>query len=221
MWFLSSVTIKSTNWKPPLIHKFFFRWLFWYKICSNGEFREFVYKPLEPANSLETNCVLPRKANFSQKGPNFDWKSLSFETAKRRKRTTGQNNCRKSIYGLWYGLEKLYLWNDFEHYLFTYSVWISINYNYSYLHIPCPKLFIFNFKKPFKGQILTGKVSVSRPWIQPTHWKQTVFYLEKPISAKKGQILTVKVSVSRPPKDARGLLVKITVENQSMVYDMA
>jgi len=59
------------------------------------------------------------------------------------------------------------------------------------------------------------------PWSQPTHWKQTVFYLEKPISAKKGQILTGKVSVSRPPKDARGLLVKITVENQSMVYDMA
>ena len=59
------------------------------------------------------------------------------------------------------------------------------------------------------------------PWSQPTHWKQTVFYLEKPISAKKGQILTGKVSVSRPPKDARGLLVKITVENQSMFYDMA
>ena len=103
-------------------------------------------------------------------------------------------------------------------------VWISINYNYSYVDIPCPKLFIFYSKKPIfvkKGQILTGKVLVSRPWSQPTHWKQTVFYLEKPISVKKGQILTGKVSVSRPPKDARGLLVKITVENQSMVYDMA
>ena len=35
-------------------------------------------------------------------------------------------------------------------------------------------------KKPIsvkKGQILTRKVSVFRPWITPTNWKQTVFYL--------------------------------------------
>ena len=42
---------------------------------AQGDFHEFVHKPLEPANSLKTNCVLPRKANFCQKGPNFDWKS--------------------------------------------------------------------------------------------------------------------------------------------------
>ena len=100
---------------------------------------------MESANSLETNCVLPRKANFSQKGPNFDWKSLSFETAQRRKRTTGQNNCRKSIYGLWYGL-KSYICEIILNITYLVSVWISINYNYSYLlHIPCPELFIFCF----------------------------------------------------------------------------
>merc|ERR1719270_1117935 len=59
------------------------------------------------------------------------------------------------------------------------------------------------------------------PQSKPTHWKQTVFYLERPISVKKGQTLTGKISVSRPPKDARGLLVEITVEDQTRVYDMA
>ena len=59
------------------------------------------------------------------------------------------------------------------------------------------------------------------PWAKPTHWKQTVFYLEKPICVTKGQILKGNISVSRPPRDARGLLVKITIENQSRIYDMA
>ena len=59
------------------------------------------------------------------------------------------------------------------------------------------------------------------PRAKPTHWKQTVFYLEKPISVSKGQILQGNISVSRPPKDARGLLVKITIANQSRIYDMA
>ena len=59
------------------------------------------------------------------------------------------------------------------------------------------------------------------PWCKPTHWKQTVFYLEKPISVKKGQVLEGHISVSRPPKDARGLLVKISIGGQSRTYDMA
>ena len=59
------------------------------------------------------------------------------------------------------------------------------------------------------------------PHTPPTHWKQTVFYLEAPIKALKDEILRGKISVSRPPKDARGLLVKLQIGNQSRVYDMA
>ena len=59
------------------------------------------------------------------------------------------------------------------------------------------------------------------PRCKPTHWKQTVFYLEKPISVKKGQVLEGHISVSRPPKDARGLLDKISIRGQSRTYDMA
>ena len=59
------------------------------------------------------------------------------------------------------------------------------------------------------------------PHTPPTHWKQTVFYLETPIKAKKDEVLPGKISVSRPPKDARGLLVKVQIGNQCRVYDMA
>ena len=59
------------------------------------------------------------------------------------------------------------------------------------------------------------------PHTPPTHWKQTVFYLEEPIKAQKDEILKGKISVSRPPKDARGLLVKLEIAGQSRVYDMA
>ena len=59
------------------------------------------------------------------------------------------------------------------------------------------------------------------PHTPPTHWKQTVFYLETPIKAKKDEVLPGKISVSRPPKDARGLLVKLQIGNQCRVYDMA
>ncbi len=59
------------------------------------------------------------------------------------------------------------------------------------------------------------------PLAPPTHWKQTVFYLEKPIPATEGQVLQGKIEVSRPPKDPRGLLVKLSLEGQTRVYDMA
>ena len=59
------------------------------------------------------------------------------------------------------------------------------------------------------------------PHTPPTHWKQTVFYLETPVKAKKDEVFKGKISVSRPPKDARGLLVKLQFGNQCRVYDMA
>ena len=59
------------------------------------------------------------------------------------------------------------------------------------------------------------------PWTTGTHWKQTVFYLEEKIPAKKGDVVKGHISVSRPPKDARSLLVKLVIGNQTRVYDMA
>ena len=59
------------------------------------------------------------------------------------------------------------------------------------------------------------------PQNDPTHWKQTIFYLENPISVQKGQILPGHIHVYRPPKDARGLMVKLKIGNQVRIYDMA
>ena len=59
------------------------------------------------------------------------------------------------------------------------------------------------------------------PMTDPTHWKQTVFYLEEKISKKKGDTLKGSIHVYRPPKDLRSLLIKLDVEKQSRIYDMA
>ena len=59
------------------------------------------------------------------------------------------------------------------------------------------------------------------PQFTPTHWKQTVFYLEEVVSAKKGDLLKGHIKVSRPPKDARGILVALTFQGRSRMYDMA
>ena len=59
------------------------------------------------------------------------------------------------------------------------------------------------------------------PNTEPTHWKQTIFYLEDKIPAKKGDILDGKIHVYRPPKDARSLMVKLSIGGQCRTYDMA
>ena len=59
------------------------------------------------------------------------------------------------------------------------------------------------------------------PKNDPTHWKQTIFYLEEPISVQKGQTLQGHIHVYRPPKDARSLMVKLKIGNQVRTYDMA
>lgn len=59
------------------------------------------------------------------------------------------------------------------------------------------------------------------PKTPATHWKQTVFYLDKKIPVSKGQVVKGHISVSRPPRDARGLLVKLKIGDQCRVYDMA
>ena len=61
----------------------------------------------------------------------------------------------------------------------------------------------------------------TNPLMDPTHWKQTIFYLEEKILKNKGDTLKGSIHVYRPPKDARSLLIKLDVENQSRIYDMA
>ena len=71
------------------------------------------------------------------------------------------------------------------------------------------------------AQMKNPKTLSTSPHSKPTHWKQTVFYLEKKISVTQGDKLKGRIEVSRPPKDARGLLVKLMIGGQTRAYDMA
>ncbi|KXJ21663.1 protein arginine N-methyltransferase 3 [Exaiptasia diaphana] len=56
----------------------------------------------------------------------------------------------------------------------------------------------------------TNKVEFSTsPAHQSTHWKQTVFYLEKPIEVTEGQVLSGHISCYKNIKDSRSLDIRI------------
>ena len=52
------------------------------------------------------------------------------------------------------------------------------------------------------------------PFGPPTHWKQTVFYLENKISIQCEQKICGSIKVIRPTKDARALKVKLTLNGR-------
>uniref|UniRef100_A0A452V2R2 Protein arginine N-methyltransferase 3 n=1 Tax=Ursus maritimus TaxID=29073 RepID=A0A452V2R2_URSMA len=51
-----------------------------------------------------------------------------------------------------------------------------------------------------------------------THWKQTVFLLEKPFSVKAGEALKGKITVHKNKKDPRTLIVTLTLNNSTQTY---
>ncbi|ELW67368.1 Protein arginine N-methyltransferase 3, partial [Tupaia chinensis] len=53
-----------------------------------------------------------------------------------------------------------------------------------------------------------------------THWKQTVFLLEKPFSVKAGEALKGKITVHKNKKDPRSLTVTLTLRNSTQVYGL-
>ncbi|KAL4233341.1 Protein arginine N-methyltransferase 3 [Mactra antiquata] len=73
----------------------------------------------------------------------------------------------------------------------------------------------------FFDKYSTQKVSFSTgPDSIPTHWKQTVFLLDKPIDCQEGTVLKGKLSCRKNRKDTRSLIIKITLDNQSYTYHM-
>jgi len=50
------------------------------------------------------------------------------------------------------------------------------------------------------------------PAAKPTHWKQTVFYLQKPLKVSHGQLVKGKIKVVRPDQDIRALRVTLSLE---------
>ncbi|XP_026464868.1 protein arginine N-methyltransferase 1 [Ctenocephalides felis] len=58
------------------------------------------------------------------------------------------------------------------------------------------------------------------PYTEPTHWKQTIFYLKNPIEVKADQLVTGTFSCKRDTKNVRGLLIHIKIFNESYEYRM-
>ncbi|XP_069479582.1 protein arginine N-methyltransferase 3 isoform X2 [Ambystoma mexicanum] len=56
------------------------------------------------------------------------------------------------------------------------------------------------------------------PQSTKTHWKQTVFLLENPISVKTGDLLEGKMKVRKNRKDPRSLLITVSINNMIQTY---
>lgn len=65
------------------------------------------------------------------------------------------------------------------------------------------------------------KISFSTsPNDKPTHWKQVVFFIEKPIKVNKGDIINGKILCTRNVKDMRSLHITIRVFDKEYNYRM-
>ncbi|XP_019506902.1 PREDICTED: protein arginine N-methyltransferase 3 [Hipposideros armiger] len=58
------------------------------------------------------------------------------------------------------------------------------------------------------------------PQSTKTHWKQTIFLLEKPFSVKAGEALKGKITVHKNKKDPRSLIVTLTLNNSTQTYGL-
>ncbi|ESO83944.1 hypothetical protein LOTGIDRAFT_108121 [Lottia gigantea] len=58
------------------------------------------------------------------------------------------------------------------------------------------------------------------PEATPTHWKQTVFLLPKPLSLKKGEEIKGVLSCKKNRKDPRSLVISLTYNDKRHIYIM-
>uniref|UniRef100_A0AAY5ENF1 type I protein arginine methyltransferase n=1 Tax=Electrophorus electricus TaxID=8005 RepID=A0AAY5ENF1_ELEEL len=58
------------------------------------------------------------------------------------------------------------------------------------------------------------------PHCTKTHWKQTVFLLEKPFPVQTGEDLPGQISIRKNKKDPRALLVTLTLDDQRQTYSI-
>ncbi|XP_064599715.1 protein arginine N-methyltransferase 3-like [Liolophura sinensis] len=53
-----------------------------------------------------------------------------------------------------------------------------------------------------------------------THWKQTVFLLEKPLSVKKGDVISGRLSCKKDRRDPRSLIISVKLQGTSYTFLM-
>ncbi|XP_053693656.1 uncharacterized protein LOC128741701 [Sabethes cyaneus] len=100
---------------------------------------------------------------------------------------------------------------------------IIANFDLMEVDVDCPN-FSYNFeltvKRKCKLTALVGYFDTffelpehvefsTSPYTKPTHWKQTIFYVEEPIPVEEGQVIKGKFICRRDPKDARSLFITI------------
>ncbi|XP_063145644.1 protein arginine N-methyltransferase 3 [Candoia aspera] len=76
--------------------------------------------------------------------------------------------------------------------------------------------FDVHFEKNCNKQILLS----TSPCCTKTHWKQTMFFLENPISVEEGEALKGKITIHRNRKDPRALIVTLSVKNVKQMYSL-
>ncbi|XP_034273148.1 protein arginine N-methyltransferase 3 [Pantherophis guttatus] len=72
------------------------------------------------------------------------------------------------------------------------------------------------FEKNCNKQILLS----TSPCCTKTHWKQTMFFLEKPISVEEGEELKGRITIHRNRKDLRALIVTLSIKNVKQTYSL-
>ncbi|XP_059203444.1 protein arginine N-methyltransferase 3 [Centropristis striata] len=58
------------------------------------------------------------------------------------------------------------------------------------------------------------------PQVTKTHWKQTVFLLERPFSVQAGEELRGKITVRKNKKDPRALLISLQLRDRKLFYSL-
>lgn len=58
------------------------------------------------------------------------------------------------------------------------------------------------------------------PHTTPTHWKQVIFYIRKPVKVSAGQVINGKFACRRGLKDFRALCIEINVFGQTFHYSI-
>uniref|UniRef100_A0A7N6BXS2 Protein arginine N-methyltransferase 3 n=1 Tax=Anabas testudineus TaxID=64144 RepID=A0A7N6BXS2_ANATE len=85
----------------------------------------------------------------------------------------------------------------------------------------CTHWLIMFFSYFFLFHLLLHQVMFSTgPQVTKTHWKQTVFLLERPIYVKAGEELLGKITVRKNKKDPRSLLVTLDLQDRKQTYSL-
>lgn len=111
---------------------------------------------------------------------------------------------------------------------------IIANFDLMEVDVDCPNFcYDFNLRVKRDGKItaLVGYFDTffelpehvefsTSPYTKPTHWKQTLFYVEEPIAVTEGQIIKGKFTCRRDPKDARSLFITIEYFGKTLKYTL-